>query len=128
MLESTLRNLVPSVASTFEKLTPGRAPYSFDRWADGALYYKVSRRANGVWNKKRVKTSEIRAALARLRRSGRFTRSDFTELCPVTAKDGDCGFCVVGRILELLGVTRFSGQGQGFTLIGSQRADKLLAA
>ena len=122
-----MRSLIPSVANTFEKLTPDREPYHFDRWADGAFYYRVSRQANGVWNKKRVKVSEIRPALGRLRRSGQFTRSDFQEFCPVTRSDGDCGFCVVVRILELLGVAKFSGRGLGIRLVDRQRADNLLA-
>lgn len=127
MLESTLRTLIPSVANTFDKLTPGRGPYGFDRWTDGAFYYNVSRRANGVWNKKRAKVSEIRAALGRLRQSSAFTRRDFQELCPVAQRDGGCGFCVVGRVLELLGAARFSGKGLGFVLLDRQRADELLA-
>lgn len=125
MLKSTLQAIVPSVTNTFKKLRVGEA-YQFDHWEDDVLYYRVSPRRKGGWNKKSVPVPEIQAALGRLRQSGTFSRSDFEKLCPVASKDGPCGFCVVGRVLEILGVAKFSSQGEGFVLTDSQKADRIL--
>jgi hypothetical protein len=125
MLKSALRAIVPSVTRSFQKLRAGE-PYQFDHWDDDVLYYRVSPRRKGGWNKKRVPVPEIRMALRRLRESGTFSRSDFEQICPIASRDGPCGFCVVGRVLEILGVAKFSTHGQGFVLTDSQKADRML--
>lgn len=128
MLERTLRNRIPSVVSSFAKLSAGGQPYDFDHWDNGILYYRVSRNSKGDWNKKRVIISEVHAALAHLAKTGSFSRKDFQKLCPTTGGDGECGFCVIGRVLEVLSVAMYAGWGEGFVLIDVEKARTLLTA
>ncbi len=129
MLESMLRKTVPSVVNSFPKLTTGE-PYRFERWAGDdrdilCLYYWFSPRDGLRRNVKRVPVPEILAALGHLRRTGTLDRAAFQKLCPVSESDGPCGFAVLGRTLEALGVAHYVGK-RGFELTQPGTADQLL--
>jgi hypothetical protein len=116
--ESKLRDLIPKTASDFSKLGAGE-PYHFDRWADDrsgstCLYYWFYSHDGGKRNNKRVVVSEIQQAFQNLMDTGSFDRDAFRRLCPVSELSGPCGFVVVGRILEALGVAVYSGRDKGF--------------
>jgi hypothetical protein len=127
-LESVLKELVPGKLREFKKLTKGE-PYRFKGWqADRegrpCLYYTFSSRDGRSTNTKRVPTAEIATALAHLRKCGHLCASEFEESCPVAKRDGQCGFAVVGRILEALGVARY--ERAHFCLTDPAKADSLL--
>jgi hypothetical protein len=70
-VESMLRNLVPGRLRAFNKLTPKRSPYSFQRWANDragmlCMYYSFDSRDGSTQNVKRVPIHEIEAALRHL--------------------------------------------------------------
>jgi hypothetical protein len=113
-----LRNLIPATVSEFQKLETGQ-PYYFDHWAEDrsgsdCLYYWFSSHNGVKRNNKRVIVSEVNAALQHLLKTGAFDRSSFRSHCPKSKSSGPCGFVVVGRILEALGVARYSGREKGF--------------
>jgi hypothetical protein len=110
-LESVLEELFPGKLSEFKKLTGGE-PYRFDSWQTDTggrpcLYYAFSSRDGRRTNTKRASIPEIAAALEHLRRTGHLRRSEFPDVCPVAQSAGPCGFAVVGRVLEALGVARY---------------------
>jgi hypothetical protein len=122
--------LIPSVVNEFEKLEAGD-PYYFDRWdndRDGVpcLYYWFRSRDGSGRNVKRVPAHEILRVLRQIHARGSLIRSAFKSLCPVPDNAGPCGFAVVGRIVEALGVARYSGRKQGFTITNQARARDLL--
>jgi hypothetical protein len=121
MLESTLHRLIPNEVSTFAKLRHGK-PYHFDRWENGCLYYWFE----GVTkHTKRLPKSEIRSALRQLRDTGWIHQKTFGEICRTARSDGPCGFAVLGRIFEAMGVAVYSGNA-GFKLTNADEATKLL--
>jgi hypothetical protein len=127
-LELVLKKLVPGKLSEFNKLTEGE-PYRFDSWrADRegrpCLYYSFNSRDGCRTNRKRVPILEIAAALGHLRRTGRLRRSEFPDVCPIAESAGPCGFAVVGRTLEALGVARYGRA--DFCLTDATKADSLL--
>jgi hypothetical protein len=116
--ESKLRNLIPKTVSKFSKLETGQ-PYHFDRWADDrsgstCLYYWFHSHDGAKRNNKRVVVSEIQRAFQHLTSTGSFDRDAFRRRCPVSESSGPCGFAVVGRIFEALGVAVYSGREKGF--------------
>jgi hypothetical protein len=129
MLQSTLHSLIPHEVHTFAKLQHGK-PYHFDSWANDStdtpcLYYWFIARDGVRKNKKRVPVSEIGVALQRLRSDGVLSRETFKKVCPVAESAGPCGFAVVGRMFEALGVAVYSGS-DGFKLTDADKARKLL--
>jgi hypothetical protein len=113
--------------NAFAKLTHGE-PYHFDRWKNDqagrpCLYYCFS--GGGRVHKKRVPVSELRAALRQLRNASVLSREMFRQNCPTATSDGECGFAVVGRIFEALGVAVYSRQ-DGFKLTNVDEATNLL--
>ena len=116
--DSKLRNLIPASVSEFPKLETGQ-PYHFDHWADdrsgsSCLYYWFSSHDGTKRNLKRVIVSEIHSALQHLINTGAFDRNSFRAHCPKSESSGRCGFVVMGRILEALGVAVYSGREKGF--------------
>jgi hypothetical protein len=127
-LESVLNKLFPGKFSEFRKLSEGE-PYRFDSWQPDSegrpcLYYTFSSRDGRRTNRKRVPILEIAAALGHLRRTGHLRRSEFPDVCRVAESDGPCGFAVVGRTLEALGVARY--ERADFCLTDATKADSLL--
>jgi|ERR1051326_1522443 hypothetical protein len=120
-LEARLRGIVPANVNQFQKLDHGE-PYHYDRWGKDAighvcLYYWFSSNDGRTRNVKRVPVNEVGAALNHILLSGRFGRQDFRQICPLSNSDGPCGFAVVGRLLESLGVAQYVGRNQGFVLL-----------
>jgi hypothetical protein len=116
--DSNLRKLIPAIVSEFPKLEAGQ-PYHFHHWADDrsgstCLYYWFSSHSGAKRYNKRVIVSEVHAALQHLLNTGAFDRTSFRARCPKSKSSGPCGFVVVGRILEALGVARYSGREKGF--------------
>ena len=114
-----MRSLVPGTVREFKKLSCQGDPYRFERWdTDRAgslcLYYSFESRDGSRRNVKRIPIREIEAAYLYLRNSRSFDRSAFKRLCPVSEAGGPCGYAVVGRLLEALGVGRYSGTRTGF--------------
>jgi hypothetical protein len=131
MFESTLYSLIPKEVNTFAKLDHG-APYHFDCWKNDrvgspCLYYWFMARDGVKKNKKRLPVSEIRAALRQLRGAGVLSREMFRKVCPTAKSDGECGYAVVGRILEALHVAIYSGN-DGFKLTNPDEATSLIGA
>ena len=107
---------IPIKFDKFPKLKHG-IPYEFYKWdrdKEGrlCLYYFVTGGENV--HQKRVVMNELVAVIMRFLETGRFNREDFRELCPVTSRDGDCGFTVIGRIMEYLFDAEYEGRGKGF--------------
>jgi hypothetical protein len=121
MLESTLHTLVPKQLNTFAKLKHGE-PYHFDRWEQGCLYYWFE---GAKIYKKRLPETEIRAGLRQLRDTGWLRRETFRNICPIARSDGECGFAVLGRIFEFLGVAVYLDN-DGFKLTNADEATRLL--
>ena len=122
MLESTLHGLIPKRVSTFPKLRGNGGPYRFDRWEKDCLRYSF---VGAKKYTKRLPECEIRAGLSQLRDTGWLSRETFRRICPRAKSDGECGFAVLGRILEALHVAAYSGDA-GFRLTNADEAKKLL--
>ena len=130
MLRRKLNEVIPSQYSVFNKLTGGD-PYYFDKWASDkygvlCLYYWFWDKSKTKPNKKRVPVSEIEATVRILLQNGNFSREDFRENCPISESGGSCGFAVIGRILEYLGVASYVGLGKGFRLTNREFAQRIL--
>ncbi len=130
-MERFLGRLIPRAFRVFPKLTGGGPPYRFERWdrdRDGLtiMRYSFPSRDGESVNGKRVWAREIQRALASLIRAGALNRHSFEEHCPRTSSDGGCGFAVIGRILERLGVAAYEGGQEGFRLVNPARANRLL--
>jgi hypothetical protein len=114
-----LKRLVPSRCRAFKKLERGGKPYEFDRWDEDqegreCMYYKFRDKTGAKWNMKRVLLSEFERVVALTRTKGSLTRKMFEANCPVTDGDGPCGYAVVGRCLEILGIAVYKGRNSGF--------------
>jgi hypothetical protein len=119
--DSILRELIPAKVKDFAKLVAGE-PYRFDGWEDdrsgsACLYYSFSSRSPDKLNRKRVVISELHTAFQHLRNTGAFDRKSFERLCPTSRSAGSCGFAVMGRVFEALGVARFFDREHRFLLI-----------
>ena len=117
-VELRLRDMVPQKVAEFRKLEKGE-PYHFDRWEQDikgrpCLYYWFGSRDGLRRNVKRVPIAEFCAAFDHIGRTGTFTRVDYKQLCRVAQSDGACGYTVIGRLLENLGVARYQGRSSGF--------------
>lgn len=131
-LEHQLRRLIPGSLRTFAKLEGG-PPYRFERWDQDragvdCLYYAFASRDGDRQYRKRVPVREVRAALRLLATAGVLNREVFVKACPVTESAGPCGFAVVGRILEYLGVAAYRGREEGLALTNPSRARALLGS
>ena len=118
--ETMLRKLIPDTVSVFKKLEAGD-PYHFCKWAEdrfgaACMYYWFTSGDGSKKNHKRVLVSEVRSALQHLRTTGALDRKAFRTLCAISESAGPCGFAVAGRMLEALGVARYSGRDAGFIL------------
>lgn len=127
MLESVLHELVPGKLAKFAKLDHGE-PYLFEAWRNDrsgspCMYYWILGDAGR--NKKRIPVSEIYAALTELRDTKVFDRALFRKVCPISASVGSCGFAVLGRILEALGVACYDGKSE-FKLTDADHLTNLL--
>lgn len=96
----------------FPKLEFGN-PYRCDGWRHDTrgvycMYYEFS--GHKKCYKKRVPLSEIEAAAEHLKAGNIFNRPAFKSLCPVSCRDGHCGFAVIGRILEKIFGARHDGR------------------
>lgn len=97
----------------FPKLRESGNPYRCDGWrhdthGNCCMYYEFSGQKRRY--KKRVLRSEIEAASGHLKAGNIFNRSAFELLCPVSCRDGYCGFAVIGRILEQTLGARYDGR------------------
>ncbi len=131
VLEFELKNLIPAKINTFPKLTSDHAPYRFHEWSTGrngveSLYYQFPKRNGTGMNRKRIPLPEIRAALEKLKASENLDGEGFRVACPIAEGDGHCGYCVIGRIFEALGVARLDSAASRFVLTDRERATKLL--
>ena len=118
--------------STFAKLQKRGAPYRFERWdedSDGelCLYYSFPSRDTLKLYTKRIPLVELVDALRECINTGYLTRDGFIRVCPKAQSAGECGFAVTGRCLELLGVAKYGGRGNGFILTDKDRASTLLS-
>lgn len=116
--DAELRRLIPGIVSEFPKLEMGH-PYRFEHWSDdrsgtSSMYYWFDSHDGTAQHHKRLVVSEIHAALEHLLATGAFNRNAFRAHCPVSESSGPCGFVVVGRVLEALGVATYSGREKGF--------------
>ena len=131
-LQERLEPLLEQAGGEFRKLTKDDEPYYFVEWAlDGnqqrCLYYGFAARdASKRDHEKRVPLSELANAIAMCARKGKFERADFDDCCSVAKSAGPCGFAIVGRSMEFLGVAEHDPDGHCFTLISSERAAELL--
>jgi len=116
----------------FKKLTKDEIPYYFvhydlDDNFQLCLYYGIeARRVDGRDNVKRVPLSELANAITVCAQTGRFDRVIFEDCCSVARSAGQCGFAVVGRCMELLGVAEYVGEEHQFRLVSAMRAKGLL--
>jgi len=125
MLEQRLREIIPNPNSTFRELEKEEI-CSFDRWDTDkknrvCLYYVV-----GNKNKKRVVISEIEELIRNCLTRGQINRKDFEVYCHTSNSDGACGFAVMGRMLEYLGIAQYLGWGRGFEIIDVDLARSLI--
>ena len=130
MLEQRLREIIPKPNSTFPKLESGD-PYHFDHWrADSkgemCLYYWFWNKNRTKKNKKRVVISEVEKLIRNCLTRGQITRDDFRIYCSISESAGPCGFAVMGRMLEYLGIAQYLGWGRGFEIINGDLAQSLV--
>lgn len=136
-LSASLRSLIPEHVRAFDKLTDGREPYHFEKWEttiDGdVLHYWFSGKT--LYHKV-VHIQELEAALRRAVVTRNFSRDIFNESCPKTKYGeqrkkerlgGDCGYAVMGRCLEELGVAKqIKKWGKGFKILNDSLVQSLL--
>ena len=113
-----IRKLIPQKYRQFDKLTGGK-PYYFHAWKKDrqrrlCLYYWFWDRTGRRRNTKRVPLVEIEAAAKQFSSQGLFDRNIFHKYCHVSRSDGPCGFAVIGRCLEFLGIAIYGGRRRGF--------------
>lgn len=130
-LEPVLRDLIPGHVQRFPKLMEKGDPYKFDRWEEDrsevlCLYYKFKSRDRMEWNHKRVPVPEIRAAMRVLMIDGRWDRAAFDRDCPIASSAGPCGYAIIGRVFESLGVATHDVNGRCFRLVALERVRQLL--
>ena len=127
-LERSLKQVIPSSLDQFAKLTAGRDPYYFKAWdksgPDVVLRYWFWNRAKTKKNAKRVFVREIRTLLREAMDKGEFGRTEFRRCCPKTLADGACGYVIMARILEHLGVVQRTRG--GFKIIDEAKAEQLV--
>jgi hypothetical protein len=116
-----LQQLIPTAKAQFAKLETG-PPYHFEKWADdrsgdSCLYYWFDPKDGSKQNHKRLIISEIESAHAHLLSADEFDRQTYRAICPKSARSGPCGFVVMGRIFEALGLARYCGREDGFIRI-----------
>ncbi|OUJ18045.1 hypothetical protein AMET1_1553 [Methanonatronarchaeum thermophilum] len=107
--------IVPEELTEFDKLESNNHSL-FDKWSNDregreCLYYYVSREKK---YKKRAPLDEIVNSVMRYEDQGKFDRGDFKEVCEIANRDGDCGYVIVGRILENLTDARYINRKLGF--------------
>ena len=117
-ISARIQALVPKQYSQFPKLSGGGSYhfFSWDKDRRGALclYYWFWDRNKAYKNTKRIPLSEIVTTAQICLAGGTFDRHTFQKRCPVAASDGPCGFAVIGRCLEFLGIAKYAGRGKGF--------------
>lgn len=115
--EERIKALIPQDLAFFSKIKGGE-PYRFDRWdfdRNGryCIYYVVTGGKREY--KKRVTMVELLSAVTWFKKEGKFDRGDFRRLCPITHRDGSCGYTVISRILEVLFKTKFVARAKAFS-------------
>ena len=130
VLDMNLREIIPNKYSTFPKLGKGD-PYHFDHWGqdtngEDCMYYWFWNKDQTKKNKKRVVISEIDDLIENNISNGHISREDFKNSCPISESAGSCGFTVVGRVLECLGIAKYLGRGSGFEITDQKLAKSLL--
>jgi hypothetical protein len=127
-LQESLEPLLEQAGWEFRKLTKDDQPYYFVEWAFDnnqwrCLYYGFAARDQGKRdNEKRVPLNELAKGIGICAHRGKFERSDFNEYCTVAKSAGPCGYTVIGRCLELLGVAEYDSDDHCFTLVSPQCA------
>jgi hypothetical protein len=130
-MEDVLRRLIPQQYSTFAKLTNrGEAgPYRFDRWdkdeTGAILRYWFWSKDRTRKHRKSVSVTEMQRALAQSIGSESFSRCIYEKACPKSFRSQPCGFAVMGRCLEFLGVAEYRGFSTGFHLTDKVKAIQL---
>lgn len=112
-VKARIKSIVPNPHSKFPKLQGGD-PYYFLDWKKGYFRYWFWNSGKTYENIKRVPLAELEAAARECLARGIFDRDTFRTHCPVSASDGPCGFAVIGRCLEFLGIAKYAGRGKGF--------------
>lgn len=116
----------------FRKLTKEDMPYYFLEWNIAVnqrlcLYYGFSSRdQTKPDNEKRVPLSELVGAINVCATTGQFNRSQFESVCSVAHSAGDCGYTVVGRCMQLLGIAHYNEDGRYFVVTDKTRALELV--
>ncbi|MFH1141478.1 MAG: hypothetical protein V1724_07460, partial [Chloroflexota bacterium] len=107
--------------------TKGGQPYHFVRWGDNGdvLQYNFLLK-DGKLQSKKVFVHELREALTAAIDTGNFSPAVFMETCQKTKGRGRCGYAVMGRCLELLGVASLVGPRKGFKITNIGLAQKLI--
>ena len=127
-LERSVKQVIPSSLDQFAKLTSGRDPYYFKRWdrsgSDVVLRYWFWNKTRTEKNAKRVFVHELAELLRQGLSKGGFSRADYDCCCPRTLSDGSCGYVVMARILEHLGVVQQTPS--GFRIIDETKAKRLI--
>ena len=119
-MASQIERDIPKSINRFPKLIGGQ-PYRFLHWkADKTglkcLYYKFAGSVGKTKHVKRVTFLEIKSAVQSFLKNGKFDRSDYAKVCPVSLSSGPCGFTVIGRYLEYRHNAKYKGRGNGFSL------------
>ncbi len=114
MLKKELKSIVPSRYNKFDKLE-SEDPYYFDSWGidkygNECLYYWFYSRNKSKKNQKRVVVSEVDNLLRNSINKTIITKSDFEKYCPTTLSAGPCGYAVIVRLLEYLGIAQYKGR------------------
>ena len=129
MLKDELRAMIPSKYNKFDKLE-SEDPYHFDSWGmdkygNECLYYWFYSKDKSKRNQKRVVISEIENLLRDNVNQEIINRSNFRDCCKTTFKAGECGYAVIARLLEYLGIAKYQKE-SGIQLIDKQKIQSLI--
>ncbi|MGI9256577.1 MAG: hypothetical protein ACR2PY_06545 [Salinispira sp.] len=114
------------IKTDFEKTNPPGTKYPYLRTPGAYWCAKWQKDRNGVYcmyyafqgkcvYEKRIPLNEIHAAKKHLLEHKKFNHKIFCEQCKTVAKNGECGFAVIGRMLENSCNAEYNGS-KGFVL------------
>ncbi len=129
-LHQNLKTLFRSQNEYFSKLSKGQSLYKLSRWGenDDAMYYEFPSRDNLKMNEKRLVMIEFESLINYLinKNITLFQRNLFEQYCPISNRDGGCGYCICIRIFDKANVGTYLGYGKGYKIINQNNLNNLI--
>lgn len=113
-VEEIIRKFSEPEFQTFEKLNNGTLPYSLKEInkIEHYIRYEFLSRDGSKMNVKRCFIDELIDLLNKTINKNEISKTDFIKFCPKTNSDGSCGWAVMVRIIEKLGIGKYIGNGE----------------